>query len=358
MNLTRKYLQYNDLVIDNYDMLEDADLSTVFKTQTHPFVMGHGSYAPFDTTTYLEEQHLSMTLKLNTRKLSCEQKEHYMDFVLSNLSKPSRIWSVQGKQLLWTFAFVKNIGRPYETEPNITRLTISFVLYEGIWHKTDPKKTFLQPYDLCNYLDCYDYRDIEECTDCCLCVSPVKQSCPICLCECAALQEEYSFCAMKKEALNDFYNSCNANYKITYNCEAGSKIWGKEQMLGQRICKKDICTSLVAGQFYSDTILDSESMVITIIGVVKDPLLTINGNSLQILGEYDGTLTITHSGDIFYEHDKCCNDVEQIDINNVIIPHDSTYVFTVHHGNNSLVLETRNCCDMTCVFVKVDSITY
>jgi len=83
---TRKYIQFNDLVIDNYDMLASANLSGGFKTSTIPYSFTHGSYAPLKgRQQFSTEQSLSMTLKLNTKKLSCDQRKFYKKYVQQNL---------------------------------------------------------------------------------------------------------------------------------------------------------------------------------------------------------------------------------------------------------------------------------
>ena len=354
MNLSRRYLQFNDLVIDGYKMLSDADLSGGFKTETQEYSHGHGSYAPFRSSQYSTEQEVSMTLNLNTKKLSCEQREYYKDFVNLSLSRIGRLWAIDGKQLLWAWAFVQDFSEAQSALRNTYAINVNFVIYEGVWHKADPKKTFLKPYDLCNYLDCHDFRIQEPCglNDCCVCATPAKKECPTCACECEFLSKDDSLCNMRNEMYEELNKFCSKGYKFIYNCEAGKRIWSED---GERICKDDICKPIAAGQFYSDTILDTQGVTVTIDGVMHNPILTINKNSLKIMGDYEGILTILPSGEVYYET-RCC-EVVKLDVEKTVIPHGSTLGFTVHHGNNGLILDTNNCCDMTCVFVKVDSIT-
>ncbi|MCB5951821.1 hypothetical protein LI951_07070 [Enterococcus sp. BWT-B8] len=356
--LTRKYIQFNDLVIDNYDMLQSADLSGSFKATTADYSHGHGSYAVFKARQHLSaEQSLSMSLKLDTRKISCEQQKFYKDYIFLNILKPGKLWAIEGEQLLWTNAFVKDFSETYAMEKYSVTIDIDLVLYEGIWHKADPRKVFLQPYQACNFAECLDFREEDECTDCCVsCVKPMKQPCAKCLCECDFLSEEFSLCGLKKELTQHFYSQCGDSYKIIYNCEAGKKIWGEEKMLGHKICKLDNCKNIIAGQFYSHTLVDTENIIITLIGSMKDPLITLNGNTMQILGEYTGKLTLTASGEIYYLEDECCKEMV-IDINNLIIPEGSTFGFIVHQGTNGIIVETNNCCDMTCIYVKEDNVT-
>lgn len=260
-------------------------------------------------------------------------------------------------QLLWTNAFVKDYSETYSTERYVVNIDLDFVLYEGIWHKADSKKVFLQPYSACNFAECLDFREVDECQDCCVsCSKPAKEPCAKCLCECEFLKAEHSLCELKKEVALNFYSHCGDSYRIIYNCEAGKKIWDEEKMLGHKICKEERCKDIIAGQFYSDTTVDSDRITITLIGSVIDPIITLNGNSMQILGEYNGKLTLTESGDIYYLADKCCPEV-MIDINQLVISEGNTFGFNVHHGMNGLIVETNECCKMTCVYVKVDRLT-
>ncbi|MHC5215192.1 hypothetical protein ACYSNR_00885 [Enterococcus sp. LJL128] len=356
--LVRKYIQFNDLVIDNYDMLKSADLSGGFKSATIDYSFGHGSYAPFKSKQqFSKEQSLSLTLNLDTRKLSCDQVKYYKDYVFMNLMSAGKLWAIEGEQLLWTNAFIKDFSESYSIDKYTVSLDVDLILYEGIWHKADSRKVFLQPYSACDFADCLDFREVDECIDCCVaCSLPAQKSCPRCICECDFLNAENSLCELKKEIASDFYKQCGDTYRIIYNCEAGSKIWGDEKMLGEKLCKSSVDDGTIAGQFYSNTNTDSENVTITIDGKVKDPIITINGNSMQILGEYEGLLTITSSGDIFYQ-EKCCPEVFSIDVNNLKILDCSTFGFVIHQGMNSIIVNTNDCCGMVCVYVKVDSIT-
>lgn len=355
---TRKYIQFNDLVIDNYDMLKEAELSRSFKTESMSYSFAHGSYVAFKSEQQLsEEMSLSMTLNLDTRKLSCDQKRFYKDFVFINLVKPGKLWAIEGDQLLWTNAYIQNIGEAYSLEKHTLSLDVDFVLYEGIWHKADTRKVFLKPYSTCDFAECLDFRDVDECIDCCVaCNQPKQTVCPKCICECEFLSSEYSLCELRKEVAEDFYKQCNDTYQIIYNCEAGRKIWGEDKMLGEKICKKSLSDGIIAGKFYSNTIMNSESVTITIDGKVNNPTININGNVMQIIGEYDGLLTLTESGDVYYQ-EKCCPAVTIVDVDNLKILDCSTFGFTVHQGENGIIVDTHDCCGMVCVYVKVDSIT-
>ena len=357
MVYVKKYVQFNDLVIDNYEMLQGADLSGGFKAQAIEYGFANGSYAPFKSRQqYARAQSLSMTLKFDTRKLESRQKGRYRDFISLNIASPGRLWAVQGEQIVWAWAYVSDYSEVYEFEKLTFSMDISMELYEGVWHKADPRKTFLKPYDPCMAINEYDFRDFTDCLDCCTSCAAVNRECPPCIAECEFLEEEYSLCSLSREAPEELCRRCGGGYKIIYNCEAGKKIWGEAKMLGHKICKKETCREIVAGKFYSDTILDSGNVAITISGAVKDPSVTVNGNTARIQGEYAGMLTLYPNGDIYYLGDKCCGG-RFLAPDMLEIPEGSTFGFVARHGNNSVLVETHNCCSMVCVYIYVDRIT-
>ena len=355
---TRKYVQFNDLVIDNFDMLASANLSGGFKTNTIPFSFTHGSYAPLKgRDQFSREQSLSMTLKLNTKKLACDQRKFYKRYAQQNLIRAGRLWAVEGEQLLWTHAFVRDFGEAYTLEKHIVHIDIDLILYDGVWRKADPRKTFLQPYDVCRFEELHHFRNALDC-DCCLDCLPTGARCPSCLSDCEFLNAENSLCELHAEAINAFYNPCGDSFRIIHNCEVGFRIWGEEWMLGHRLCKNDLCEHLIAGEFYSDTLLESRNVTITLIGTFENPRITINGNTMKIRGEFNGRLTLSASGDMFYEPDDCCPSQSRfLPIDQLRIPKNNTFGFVVRNGMNQVLIETNNCCDPACVYIKEERLT-
>lgn len=361
MKISRKYIQYNNLVIDGFDMLESADLSGSFKTSTTQYSYGHGSYVSFRGNNQLSsEQSLSLTLNLDTRKISCKNRRYYRDWVNIQLSKPGKLWCVQGDQILYAYAYVSDFSESYQTSRNKISIDISMVLYEGVFHKADILKIFLTPYNPCEFFDCEVIINAQEChnycgVDCAICAAPGVNSCLTCSCKCQESENLLTFCEIKDKAIKSFNNNCAGDYRIIYDCKRAIEIHG-EQMLGDMICKAEICQSIISGQFYSDTILDTDEISLTFKGKFINPRIVINGNVLDIKGEYDGELQLKSNYELYYITNECC-EPDTIDDENIIIPDDSTYGFTIHHGYNSVTVETNDCCSSACVFIKVDSIT-
>lgn len=354
-NPTKKYVQINDLVIDNFDMLESAQIAGGFKTSSTAYTFGHGSYSPSKARqNFLTEQNLSLRLNLNYKKLSRENKKYYKDWVKMNLLKPGKIYAVEGNQLLFAFMNVTSFSEEYQMFKDMISIDVDITLHEGTWHIADKKKIFLEPYDLCNFSECLDFKDIDECVDCCIsCKTVDRETCNGCMCDCDYLNEENSLCFMKNEAIENFYKQCVETYRIIYNCQVGKEIFG-DKINGIKICKPDVCNTMIAGQFYSNTIVDSDLVTITLTGEWENPTIEINGNKMQIRGKYSGTLKLYPDGTIMYRADDCC-DFNEIAFSNLKIIDNFGYL--VHHGTNQIFID-GSCCKMGCVFIKVDELTF
>lgn len=357
----KKYIQFNDLVIDDFTMLKSADLSRSFKTVGHEYSFGHGSYTPFKARhQFSKDQHLSLTLKMYYEKFNRKQKPFFKTWLNQNLAKPGKLWAIEGNQLLWARAYVTDFSEVYSLEKNVLESDVAFTLYDGVWHKADRYTTFFKPYTSCDFTRCLDYREPEPCDatamgTCCVdCLQPERTSCEQCLCQCADLDKAHSLCAMQDTIAKEYHKRCGTSWQIITNCEAAKRLFG-DLLLGTKICKAESCKLILAGQFYSYTTLDSSEVAITLVGELDNPSITINGNTMQILGKYQGHLRLTSSGDIFYQK-ECCEE-ERISVENLIIPQKSTFGFLVHHGQNSLIVDTGNCCSMVCAYIKVGEIT-
>ena len=148
-------------------MLGEYDASSVsFKVTTHARSFGHGSYAPFKSkNAFVEESSVSLTLWLKEKKLPCDVRPFYRSFVIEQLSKHGKLWAVQDNTLVWAYATVQSYSEMVEHANGKLGIDVDFLLYEGVWHKADKQKTFLHPYDLCTFMDCFDYKEYQPCRD-------------------------------------------------------------------------------------------------------------------------------------------------------------------------------------------------
>lgn len=359
MGIYKKYIQFNNLPFDSSNMIETADESGAYKYENIPLTYGNGSYAPLKSSTmFTSEKSVTMTLSINTKKLRCDSHDEYRDFVMHNLHQVGKLWCVVGKSIMWAHAFLVNKGEPFPTNTNKFNIDVEFNLPEGIWHRADAHNLFIVPFDLCSFLDCEDYHTIDQCKtiikQCCGdCSKDALSVCQTCGCGCSGIDKEYNYCNMKNEVIEQFYKRCGANYRLIYDCVLGNRINGEN--LGAKICKEDSCRSVIAGQFYSDTILDLNKIQLTIKGYVKNPVININDNTWTIKGEYDGILTITESGTVYFASDECCA-ASIIENENIIIENGNTFEWNIKHGKNRLIIETNDCCHMACAYIKIDSL--
>lgn len=362
MDISKKYIQFNNLPFNSYNAIESADESGAYKYEPYSLTYGNGSYAPLkNNTMFAESKNLSITISIDTKNLRCDIDNEYHDFILHNLIQPGKIWCIVGRQIMWAHAFLVNKGEPYTSNRTYFTLDLEFFLPEGVWHRVDTHNLFIVPFDLCNFLDCEDYSTIDKCKQltrqCCgECGkdNDILTECEKCGCGCSGIDVEYSYCSMKKEAIEQFHLRCGIGYRLIYDCGLGNRINGEN--LGTKICKEDVCRSVIAGQFYSDTLLNTNRINLVIKGYVNSPSITINDNTWKINGEYNGSLIIDETGTIYYDKKgTCCKD-NIVDNGNVTLPNGSGFEWNIHHGNNRIIIETNDCCHMSCVYIKIDSL--
>lgn len=345
MKYKRHYIQFNDLVFDELDMVSENDSATSFKTADAEYSFTHGSYSPSrNETNYVAAGSVSFTLTLRMNKLSCEERKYYRRFAVSQLSKNGRLWAVQDNTLIWAWGKVTSLTEGGGKDRVEFDLDIS--LPEGVWHKADKLKTFLVPFNRCEFMDCFGYHDEDPC-DCC---SPKINYTPDCCCDCPS--KEMALCYHKD--LQDLYD-CDLNYKVVYDCVSAEDFFGYENPihLGKKLCT-DYNDNTISGQYYSDTDIPTENVKLSFIGKMKDPSIKINDNENIIEGEFDGILTINPDGTVYYDENGC---EELLDVSAWKIPEGMSYGWEIHPGYNSVLIDTHNCCGIVCVFIEADSLT-
>lgn len=350
MNYQRKYVQFNDLVFDGVDMISANDLTISFKRYRTSYTEKNGSWSP-NRGLIAKEAKFAMTILLKVKKLPCEVRPFYRDFVVGQLSETGRLWAVQNNTLVWAWAELDAFGENVNARDDTIEIDVDVTLPEGIFHKADLQKTFLQPWDICDFMDCYDFKKLQPCVnengDCCTCATPLELVCKCETCEC--LTREMALCYHTEE-LQKFYSCDGAGWKIHYSCEAAERHFNSlTHYQGQKLCTE--CGGTIAGQLYSNTDIPTDGITIRLSGQVKNPYIEINGNGNQIMGEYTD-LTIYPDGTAVYGCDNC-----EINVEDWVIPEGNDYGWTVHQGNNRVVIETGNCCGLVCAYFMVDART-
>lgn len=364
----RRYIQFNDLVIDNYDMVESTETDVSFKYISHEKSFGHGSYAVFKRDyMFTEEGSVSMTIKLYVDRLQCEHRPFYRQHAISQLTKAGKLWAIQNNELIWAYAAVTNYSETDLWQHDIITFNVDFTLPEGIWHKADLQKTFLKPFDICTFMDCYNYKELKPCLNlpqdgnCCdICggrEEDLKDASCNC-CECEALCKDYALC-YHLDDLKLAYDRCGSmGFQVEYNCQKAQEFFGDEY-IGQKFCTKDSCSGVIAGNVYANTDIPTSGIDIIIHGHMVDPSITINGNTNIIEGDFsenDGIMTIKSNGDVYYRESDCCED-SLVSPNAWTVPAGNEYGWELKTGGNPVVIKTNMCCGVSCAYIQVDGLT-
>ena len=367
MNYEKRYLQFNNLVFDGYDMISSTDEQVTYKeADAQSYSFSHGSYMPYKNDfLYVSSGSVSMTLTFFMKKIPCDDRPWYLQFIDQELSRPGKLWAIKNNVVMWAYASVRSKHPVNTNEPFRAEYDIEFTLPEGIWHKADKQKTFLLPYNVCVMMECKGFQNYDPCDgmcangDCCDSCQEKKFQEDLndrCFCCCVdEITEDMALCYHQNE-LQKFY-SCDVPFQLVYDCYHAEK-FSRNDYLGQKLCTKDICDdSIITGRFYSDTGIPTQDVTVTIKGKMKNPWITINGNTNIIKGEYDGALRIEPSGDIYYEQSECCQPT-LLDPSVWEIPCKMDYGWWVYPQMNSIKINLNECCQgVACVYVEADSIT-
>ena len=354
----KKYLQFNDLVFDTVSNAQSATYSASTKLFSTAYSFTHGDYTPFKSThALLNASSVSMTLIFNLKHIDCDDRPSYINFVKEQLSKHGRLWAVQEDTLLWAYATLAN----YREESGIYRnhyvVDVSFTLYEGVWHKADWLRTFIVPYDDCTYTECFSIPEYDPCQDnCCSCNREMVEPCS---CDCDCVGERDALC-FNKDLIPGLYD-CDTGYRIIYSCTAANKYFGDfldNNHLGQKFCSApDGCDNGSAnGIFISRSDIPTNGIRIRMHGEFHNPVVTINGNSNMIRGDYKGTIDIRPNGEIYAYEDNCfCN--EPLPVDTWVILDGMDYGWEVHQGANRVTIDAGTCCPF-CVWIESDDLTF
>jgi len=364
MYYDKRYLQFNNLVFDGYDMISSTDEQTTYKeADAQSYSFAHGSYMPYKSDFLLVNAgSVSMTLTFHMRKIPCEDRPWYLNFIDQELGRPGKLWAIRNNEIIWAYASVRSKHPIATGEQWKAEYDIEFTLPEGIWHKADKQRTFVLPYNVCTMMECKGFEKHDPCADnyldCCSGYSERKwweEFRDKCFCCCVdQITEDMALCYHMKD-IQKFY-SCETPYQLVYDCDYADR-FNRDKHIGQKLCVKDLCDeSVIAGRFYSDTDIKTDDVTITIEGKVKNPWITINGNTNIIKGEYDGTLRIEPSGDVYYQTSECCEPT-LLDPSVWEIPCDMDYGWWVYPQLNSIKVNLNACCGLVCVWVDADSIT-
>lgn len=293
----RVYLQYNELVFNGIQSVETADLSGDFKLSTTPYPFKHGSYASASFKKgqlLMNEQDLSLDIRLPFINLTRTQVLDYYDFIMYNLTRAGKIWAIDtGGKLIWANAIPKHPPySDYEIKTgNVLALTMDFLLPDGVWHIAETQHVFLEPYDLCDFKDSFGTGCSHDCNSQQQCIS---SECTLC----NDITPDMNYC----ETCWNPYDNCYTPYRIIYNCAKSYAFFGTssygEEYLGDCDC--------LNGEFCVNTIYDAE-VTVTLLGHFINPSVNVNDTIIRVKGDYDGRLVFEPDGIVKYYRGEPCD---------------------------------------------------
>lgn len=353
-NPYRKFVQFGDLVFDSETIIENAKYSVNTKTKSTSYSWRNGAYVGFKgEKQFLEEGDVSLQATFDYRIYREEDRKFIKDWILDNVLKPSRLWAIDNEKLIWAWAYLTDYSESYATYQGTFSIDLDFKLPEGTWHIADSHSTFLIPWESCEFSYNTDYRDPHKCEDCCTTCSEGHKDCPSCMSDCGNVEANDSLCNQHSTDVFSEFMKCGHSMKIVYDCNKGKILFG-EDYLGTKICKDDICKTVIAGQFWSNTLTDTQNVEVTLKGKFQDPRITINETTIGLKGDYEGEIHFHSDGTVTWKCDDCSKE-EEIKMSKLII--EDEFGWTIHHGNNKVIVNGSCDCGMNCVWIKADELT-
>lgn len=355
---TSKILQFNDLVFDNGMVVKYEPGDIKFKRTTTPYSYSNGSYYA-DRKPLRSEFQLTVTIRLDMIKVPCEYRPYYNEFVLTQLSESGKLWRIHNNQIQWTNAYVDGISPIEPNNSNTLEYDVAFVCYEGVWHIADKLKTFLIPYDICEYMECLEYETEDSCSrlkdealeqliPCEQRFQPQPKKMEFCDCmDCDRVEKDMALCYANQDMLNTFQAYCGSSYRLVYNCLKA------EQFFGDSVGKKYYTTSadsgVIAGIIKSHTIAPTREYSIILRGDLTNVQITVNGNTNIIKGTYkdiiiDGNGRATTGAGT------------PIPIDMWYTPDGYEYGFEFKNGKNRIMIANGSCCYFT-ASINIEELT-
>lgn len=301
----KRYIQFNDLVFLGRKSIDEQSESISLRENKTSRTFANGSYVGnVSRKSLIDSNTISLKIALRTSTWSEEHIQSHYDFIMEQLLTPGKLWAVNtGLQLVWCNAYVTSIQPSKEwvvTDEDYLVFRVEFDNPDGVWYKADEAKTFLEPFDNCDFLD-MKASCVAKSRHCCNGLPNCNNICECCEDDCRDLDGLIDLCVAQTDLMfiNDFFNECNSSWRVIYNCSKGKECKSLKDFYKHAIC--DTCVNdVMTGSFISDTVLDSHKWSFALEGDFKDPIVRINDIDFKIKGEYSGVLTANYKGEIRY----------------------------------------------------------
>lgn len=301
----KRYIQFNDLVFLGRKSIDEQSESISLRENKTSRTFANGSYVGnVSRKSLIDSNTISLKIALRTSTWSEEHIQSHYDFIMEQLLTPGKLWAVNtGLQLVWCNAYVTSIQPSKEwvvTDEDYLVFRVEFDNPDGVWYKADEAKTFLEPFDNCDFLD-MKASCVAKSRHCCNGLPNCNNICECCEDDCRDLDGLIDLCVAQTDLtfINDFFNECNSSWRVIYNCSKGKECKSLKDFYKHAIC--DTCVNdVMTSSFISDTVLDSHKWSFALEGDFKDPIVRINDIDFKIKGEYSGVLTANYKGEIRY----------------------------------------------------------
>lgn len=359
----RRFIQYNDLVFEGTESI-NASPSETFTTKYHTtdYMFQNGALAKTNSQqVLLKDDKISLDLAIRTTDWSMEQIQAHQDFIKDNLLRPGKLWAIDtGGQLIWADCILDSYTPTYDwtlRDDGYILFQVAFTNPRAVWHKANGYTTWLMDYTSCNFVkmiaSCYVNN---TCPSFCMESNIVEGACKDCESDCCNLNDAHSLCELSEDIRTEFYDRCTSKWRIIHNCALGRETFGEEKLLGEARC--DTCVDGAwADTFYADTVVHSKKVNITLQGKFKDPSILINDTKVDLEGEYDGYVTISSEGKVYYYqcvNDFTCGEAELVS-NEKLTLCDNRWWF-IQRGFNQIAVRGIES-ESFCVFIDYERIT-
>lgn len=356
----KRYIQFNDLVFLGRKSIDEQSESISLRENKTSRTFANGSYVGnVSRKSLIDSNTISLKIALRTSTWSEEHIQSHYDFIMEQLLTPGKLWAVNtGLQLVWCNAYVTSIQPSKEwvvTDEDYLVFRVEFDNPDGVWYKADEAKTFLEPFDNCDFLD-MKASCVAKSRHCCNGLPNCNNICECCEDDCRDLDGLIDLCVAQTDLtfINDFFNECNSSWRVIYNCSKGKECKSLKDFYKHAIC--DTCVNdVMAGSFISDTVLDSHKWSFALEGDFKDPIVRINDIDFKIKGEYSGVLTANYKGEIRYAKSWECIEYsyKEVSLSVLNICAEMPYI---KKGLNTVSVSGVTS-ELMCLFLDYESVT-
>ena len=360
----RRFIQYNDLVFSGTEAINSSPSETITtKYETTEYMFRNGSYWKITgDQVLLKDDKITLDISIRTTDWDMVNIQAHQDFIKDNLLTVGKLWAIDtGGQLIWCNAILDSYTPTYEwtmRDNGYLSFQVAFTNPDAVWHKADGYTTFLLPYADCNFVNmiasCFQNA---TCQAFCQTSRTLNGTCEDCAKDCCELSKAISLCEVQGDMWLSFYQKCNSDYRIIHNCELGRERFGNERLWGESHC--DACVDGAwSTKFYSDTVVESRDVTITLQGKFKDPRIMINDTMVKLKGTYDqGYLSISSTGlvqSFSCPTDALCGEAEVVSNENLTLC-DNVW-WHIKRGYNIISVDGVTS-ESFCVFIDYERLT-